>query len=117
MYFVSNSFDEINRKIVGMLHDIIEDTVVSCNILEQLGFNKEIIDAIVILTKETLDYEKYIDIIINSNNLIAIDVKLKDLEHNMDISRIDKPKEEDYKRIEKYKKMYKKLEGKRKKLC
>lgn len=118
LQFVSNAFDDEDRKVVGLLHDIIENTVVSKTILEELNFTSKIVDAIVILTRgEQTSYEKYIDDIANSNNLIAIDVKMKDLEHNMDIARIPNPTEEDYKRLEKYKNSYKKLENKRRELC
>lgn len=116
LQYVANAFDDENHKIVGMLHDIIEDTVVSKTILHELGFSDEVIDAISILTKTTDDYYEYIDTIANSNNTLALDIKLKDLENNMDVTRIVNPTENDYKRIEKYKKCYKLLEEKRKTL-
>ena len=118
LQYVSNSFDDEDHRVVGMLHDIIEDTVVSKTILLELGFSEKIVDAISILTRnEEDDYYKYIDDISNSENILAIDIKLKDLEHNMDIARIMNPTEEDYKRIEKYKKCYEILEKKRSTLC
>ena len=117
LQYVSNAFDDEEHKIVGMLHDIIEDTVVSKTILLELGFSEKIVNAIVVLTRNSDDYYKYIDDITNSNNLLAIDVKIKDLEHNMDIARIKNPTEDDYKRWEKYIKCYKKLEEKRNSLC
>ena len=117
LQYVSNSFDDETRKVVGLLHDIIEDTVVSKTILLELGFNNEIVQAIDLLTKKTGDYYEYINVIENSNNLIAIDIKLKDLEHNMDIARIINPKEEDYQRVEKYKKCYEILKRKKEELC
>lgn len=117
LQYVSNGFDDTNHKVVGLLHDVIEDTVVSKTILKELEFPDNIIDAIDILTRKTEDYSSYIDSIVNSNNLLAIDVKMKDLEHNMDITRISNPTEEDRKRIEKYKKSFEKLEKKRNELC
>lgn len=117
LQFVSNAFEDEDHKVVGMLHDMIEDTVVSKTILSELGFSDRVVDAVVLLTRTSDDYYEYIDNIINSNNLLAIDVKLKDLEHNMDIARIINPTEKDYERLEKYKKCYKKLEKKRKELC
>ena len=110
LQYVSNSFDDEDHKVVGMLHDIIEDTVVSKTILLELGFSEEVVEAICILTRNDEDYYKYIDDIINSGNKLAIDIKLKDLEHNMDVARIMNPTEEDYKRVEKYKDCYKKIE-------
>ena len=117
LQYVSNAFLDEDRKVVALLHDVIEDTVVSKTILLELGFPDYIVEAISILTRRTDDYNEYIDTIISSNNLLAIDVKLKDLEHNMDIARITNPTEEDYQRIEKYKRSYKKLEEKRNTLC
>ena len=110
LMYVSNSFDDEDHKIVGLLHDIIEDTVVSKTILLELGFSEKIVDAIVILTRTTDDYYKYIHDIADSKNMLAIDIKLKDLENNMDLARIKDPVEEDYKRLEKYKECYKILE-------
>ena len=43
------------------------------------------------------------------NNTLAIIVKLNDLRHNMDISRIPKPTEKDMVRIEKYHYEYEQL--------
>ncbi len=117
LQYVSNAFDDEDHRVVGMLHDIIEDTVVSKTILEELGFKKKVIDAIVILTRNTDDYMEYINSIVESGNKLAIDVKLKDLEHNMDIARIVNPTEKDYERLEKYKKCYKILQKKRDELC
>ena len=117
LQYVSNSFDDEDRKVVALLHDIIEDTVVSKAILLELGFPNHIVDSIDILTRKDDNYESYIDDIANSNDLVAIDVKLKDLEHNMDISRIINPTDADYERIDKYKRSHKKLEEKRNELC
>ena len=101
LQFVSNAFEDEDHKVVGMLHDMIEDTVVSKTILSELGFSDRVVDAVVLLTRTSDDYYEYIDNIVNSNNLLAIDVKLKDLEHNMDIARIVNPTEKDYERLEK----------------
>ena len=117
LQYVSNSFDDEDRKVVALLHDIIEDTVVSKTILLELGFPNHIVDSIDILTRKDDNYESSIEDIANSNDLVAIDVKLKDLEHNMDISRIINPTDADYERIDKYKRSHKKLEEKRNGLC
>lgn len=117
LQYVSNSFDDEDRKVVALLHDIIEDTVVSKTILLELGFPNHIVDSIDILTRKDDNYESYIEDIANSNDLVAIDVKLKDLEHNMDISRIINPTDADCERIDKYKRSHKKLEEKRNGLC
>ena len=115
LMYVSNAFDDEEHKIVGLLHDIIEDTVVSKTILLELGFSEKVVNAIVLLTRTTDDYYKYIHDIADSKNMLAIDIKLKDLENNMDLARIKDPVEEDYKRLEKYKECYKILEKVREK--
>jgi len=113
LQFVSNKGTDEDRKIVGMLHDVLEHTVVSKTILLELGFPEYIVEAVDILTNKNEDYDTYIDRIVSSENDIAIEVKLSDLEHNMDISRMPNPKNEDYLRIQKYKKAYDKLIKKR----
>ena len=91
-----------NEKIVALLHDVLENTDVEYNDLLEMGYNKDIADAIVILTKKKgEDYRDYIDRIIKSNNKIALNVKLSDLKCNMDINRIKNPTTNDYERIHK----------------
>ena len=59
------------------------------------------------------DYNEYIERIIKSNNEDALEVKLADLKHNMDISRIEKPTVKDFERIEKrYRPNYIKIQNK-----
>lgn len=109
LYYVSDHLKDINMKIVGLLHDLIEDTDITYNDLLEVGFTKNIIDAVELLTKKE-EYDKYIDRIINSNNKIALMVKKVDLENNMDLSRIKKPTSKDYDRLNnKYKPQYKKI--------
>ena len=100
-----NYFFNLSCKIVAVLHDIIEDTSVTKEMLLDLGFPKSIVNAIDLLTKKEGqskdDYFKEI-----KNNPIARVVKLADLTHNMDISRIKNPKEKDFKRVEVYKERY-----------
>ena len=106
-----SSYDE---KIVALLHDIVEDTDITFNDLEEFGYDNNIIDALKILTKKKGEYyPDYIDRIINSNNKIAVSVKLSDLKHNMDITRIKNPTVNDYERISKrYEPAYIKIKNK-----
>jgi (p)ppGpp synthase/HD superfamily hydrolase len=98
------------EKIVALLHDVVEDTDVTLEDLEQEGFAKDIITAIKAITKE--DGEDYFDYIKRvKKNLLATKVKIEDLKHNMDITRIKEPKEKDFERLEKYKKAMEILMG------
>lgn len=65
----------------------------------------EIKTALTLLNHRTApSREEYISRI--SSNLLALKVKLNDLRNNLDITRIPKPTEKDYARIERYKKEY-----------
>ena len=74
--------------IAALLHDVVEDTNVTFEELEK-EFPIEVIDVLKLLThdKET-DYMDYVKKI--KTNEIATKVKLADLRHNYDRSRIDR---------------------------
>lgn len=102
---VSNNLETEDEKIVGLLHDVVEDTAVTLDDL-RLFFDKHIIEAIDLLThKEEDSYMDYLAKI--KTNPLALKVKLADLNHNMDMSRFENPTKRDYERLEKkYKPAY-----------
>lgn len=90
------------ERIVGILHDVIEDTNITYEKLKEEGFSDTILEALRNITRT--DGETYIHFVNRAkSNEISRAVKLADLEDNMDINRIPYPKEEDYERLEKYK--------------
>lgn len=93
--------DTTKEKIVALLHDVIEDTDYTFTDLKNDGFSQEIIDAIRAVTKnDDITYQEYISNI--KNNPIARKVKLNDLKHNSDLSRLENPTDQDLKRTKKY---------------
>jgi len=103
---VSSKCSTLETKIVGLLHDVVEDTDVTLEYLKEF-FSEDIIEAIRLVTKvEPLDINEYYKNI--KNNPLAREVKLADLSHNMDLSRFDQTKitKWDFERVEKYKKYY-----------
>lgn len=97
-------------KSVAYLHDVVEDTKYTLEDLRNAGFSDEIVDAVDVLTKrEGMSYEKYIEKV--AKNPLATTVKLADLEHNSQISRIENPNKKDLKRCEMYHKMIGKLKN------
>ena len=96
------------------MHDIIEDTNISIKDLEDFGYSENIVKSITYLTKKKGEYyPDYIDRIINSLDICALNVKLADLKHNMDINRIKNPTINDYERISKrYEPAYLKIKNK-----
>ena len=97
------------QKIVGVLHDVVEDSDWTFEMLEAEGFSGEIVDALRCVTKqsEDEDYDAFISRIIT--NPLAIKVKLYDLEDNMDLSRLKFITEADIARCEKYKRVHNRL--------
>ncbi len=99
----------MDEKIVGVLHDVVEDHPVefSLDYLRDQGFPEYIIFAISCLTKFDPD-EEYDDFVRRTERSpLAVAVKLNDLRDNMDLRRVNRelsPK--DLKRFNKYLKAY-----------
>ena len=92
--------DELTT-IVALLHDVVEDTDITLDELRELGFPAEAVDAIVLMTHDKrVAYMDYVTEI--KKNPIARTVKLADLRHNSDRSRLDSLSEEDERRVMKY---------------
>jgi len=73
-----------DEKIVGLLHDVVEDTDYTFDDLRQAGFADHIIEALQLLThQEGTPYLEYVQRIKDSGNKLAIAVKLNDLHHNL----------------------------------
>lgn len=90
------------EKVVALLHDTVEDCDVTIDELETL-FGCDVAAAIKLLTKtDGYVYEDYLSAI-KKNNL-ARKVKIADMTHNSDLSRIKKPTQKDIDRAEKYQK-------------
>lgn len=84
LLYVMNKIDDVKCKIVGVLHDILEDTDITRNDLLNYGFSEDIVIAVEILTKHK--NQRYMDYIENiKRNNIARKIKLIDLKHNMDL--------------------------------
>lgn len=101
----------LEEKIAGVLHDVVEDSGWTFEMLEAEGFSAEIIAALRCLTKLSANepYDKFITRI--KDNPLAVAVKLNDLSDNMDIRRLPYLSDKDVKRLKKYLKAYKQLTG------
>lgn len=84
---VSNRCKSLDAKIVGMLHDVIEDCPeFTAEVLIKKGIPKYLIDIVELVTKYPgMSYEQYKDRV--KSHKTAIEVKLSDLKHNMDLTR------------------------------
>lgn len=92
--------DEISTT-VALLHDVVEDTDMTFDRLKEYGYPSVVIDALKCLTHDPkVDYFDYVKNI--GTNPIATKVKIADLEHNSDLSRLKKVTDKDLQRVEKY---------------
>lgn len=105
---VSNRCRTDEERIVAILHDTIEDTDVTPDYLLSEGFPKNIVEAVLSVTHN--EGESYEDFVIRSKqNPIGRQVKIHDLEDNMDITRLHSLSEKDLERLNKYLKAYRVL--------
>ena len=73
--------------MAAVLHDVVEDTDWTLEQLREHGFSDEVLEAIECLThQEGESYEEFIERV--QKNQIARQVKIADLEDNMNIQRI-----------------------------
>lgn len=94
---------------VALLHDVVEDSGFTRNDLVEAGFPDEVTEAIDFMTHDkSVPYMDYVAAI--KNNPIAREVKLADLRHNSDLSRLDTIDDKALERVEKYKKAIRLLE-------
>lgn len=89
------------EKIVALLHDVIEDSETSAADLLAKGFPRTIVDAVLSVTRN--EDESYDEFIKRSRlNPIGRQVKIHDLEDNLDITRLAQVTENDIVRLNKY---------------
>lgn len=97
------------EKIVGVLHDVVEDTDWTFDALLKEGFSTEIVEALRCVTKISDDepYDDFIERV--KSNPLAVAVKINDLTDNMDVRREDEINDYVVNRLRKYLKAYKDL--------
>ena len=87
-FHLAEQMDTEDAVCVALLHDTVEDTDISFEDLINEGFNDSIINALKLLThNDDTPYLEYVTRI--KENPLARKVKLADLRHNSDLTRID----------------------------
>jgi len=100
-FHLAEQMDTEESTIVALLHDIVEDTNYTLQDLKALGFPSNVIDALALMTHDPkVPYMEYVKGI--SANPLATKVKLADLRHNSDLSRLDSVDEKALSRVKKY---------------
>ena len=102
-YHLAEQMTDEDTITAALLHDVVEDTHYTLEDLEKLGFSPQVLEAVALLTHaDDVPYLEYVAKL--KSNRIAREVKLADLRHNSDISRLPRVTKEDYLRLEKYRK-------------
>lgn len=100
--------DEITT-VVALLHDVVEDTAYTLEDIRGMGFPEEIVAALALLTHDpAVPYMEYVAQI--GRNPVARAVKLADLGHNSDITRLERVTQKDLDRVKKYREAMQLLE-------
>ena len=86
-YHLAEQMTDETTTCIALLHDVVEDTDITLAQLREMGFPDIVVEAVGVLTREhSVPYQEYIKRV-KSNPLARI-VKLADLEHNSDMSRL-----------------------------
>ncbi len=98
---LAEQMDDEASTCVALLHDVVEDSDISLADLKAAGFPEAVLAAIQLLTHhEDVPYMEYVAKI--KGNPLAAKVKLADLKHNSDLTRLSHIDEKALRRREKY---------------
>jgi len=102
-FHIAEQMPDEDTTVAALLHDVIEDTDYTVNDLKEMGFSHKVTDALELLTHDDdTPYMEYIERI--KENPTARAVKLADLRHNSDLSRLDVVDDKAIARKDKYEK-------------
>ena len=102
-FHLAEQMRDEDTTIVALLHDVVEDTDYTLADLRSMGFPPQVCDAIVMMTHDpSVPYLDYVAKL--KENPIARAVKLADLRHNSDLTRLDVVDDKALQRVEKYRK-------------
>ena len=102
-FHVAEQMETEETVAVALLHDVMEDTDYTLEDLKAMGFPDSVTGALALMTHD--DSVSYLDYVAKlKDNPIARAVKLADLRHNSDLSRLDAVDEKALERVEKYRK-------------
>ena len=104
-FHLAEQMTDEQTTVAALLHDVVEDTDYTFEDLAEMGFDAEVLAALRLLTHA--EGEPYMDYVARlKGNRIARAVKLADLAHNSDLSRLDPAQIDEWalKRQEKYQK-------------
>ncbi len=100
-FHVAEQMETEDEVCVALLHDEVEDTATTLDDIRAAGIGEEAVAAIAAMTHDpSVTYADYIATV--ARNPLARKVKVADLRHNSDRSRLDEPTDRDLARLERY---------------
>jgi (p)ppGpp synthase/HD superfamily hydrolase len=100
-FHLAEQMPDEDTTVTALLHDVVEDTSYTLEDLRKMGFPQQVLDALSLMTHDKrVPYLEYVSAL--KGNAIARTVKLADLRHNSDLTRLDVVDEKALKRVEKY---------------
>jgi len=86
-FHLAEQMDDELSTVCALLHDVVEDTEYTLDDISAMGYPGEVTDILALLThEEGVPYMEYVAKI--AQNATAKKVKLADLRHNSDLSRL-----------------------------
>ncbi len=100
-FHLAEQMTDETTTVVALLHDVVEDTDYTLEDLAEMGYPAPVLEALALLTHDpSVPYLDYVARI--QPNPVARAVKLADLRHNSDLTRLDKVGVRELQRIQKY---------------
>ena len=100
-FHLAEQMPDEESTVVALLHDVVEDTPYTLEDLAQMGFPQPVLEALRLMTHDpSVPYLDYVAKL--KENPIARRVKLADLRHNSDTTRLDNITDREEKRLKKY---------------
>ena len=100
-FHLAEQMETEDEVCAALLHDVVEDSDMTLDDLRSHGFSENVLAALALLTHDDdTEYMAYIETI--KPNPLAARIKLEDLRHNSDVTRLDEIDERMKQRHEKY---------------
>ncbi len=100
-FHLAEQMPDEDTTVAALLHDVAEDTAYTLDELRGMGFGDAVMDALALLTHDdSVPYLTYVERL--RDDPIARQVKLADLRHNSDITRLDTVDEAALARLARY---------------
>lgn len=100
-FHVAEQMSDEDTTVAALLHDVVEDSAYTLADLRVMGFSSTVLEALALLTHDDdVPYLEYVAAV--REHPVARAVKLADLRHNSDLTRLDTVTDRDRARLEKY---------------